>query len=247
MGLVPKDSPVASPSHTVAGRCQEQLRDFYYSLLSRYHRPDLVVVDGDAIDGPGRKNHGMEQLTTDMAVQSDMAYEALAPWSPTDGYRVLSGSGYHVDGYGAMERTLASRLGARYSDDDYFTVEGVPMHARHFVSVSGSQNTQASLLSSDAIKMILARETIQYPEARVIVRAHVHSYMYVGTGRWIAMTLPALQLPFGIYGSRIPPKVYDVGLVIMDITKSGGISWHPELMSIKVDVPESDHYSLRGR
>ena len=245
MGLVPHDSPVASPDHTIAGKWQSTLRDFYYNLIKRYHKPDMVVVNGDAIDGPGRKNHGIEQLTTDMAIQCDMAYDLIAPWQPTDGYRLLSGSGYHVDGYGNMERVLASRLSAQYNNEDFFTVEGVPIHARHYIGVGSTQATQAGILGSDAIKMLLARETIDYPDARVLVRSHVHTYVFAGTAKWLAMTLPSLQLPFTLYGSRIPPKAYDVGIVIMDIDSQGEISWRPELLSVKVTTPGSAHYSAR--
>jgi len=246
MGLVPKDSPVASPDYTPQGRWQNTLREFYYDLVKRYAKPDMVICNGDALDGPGRKSAGMEQLTTDMAIQSDMAFDALEVWQPADGYRILSGSGYHVDGYGTWERTLADRLGATYNNEDYFYIEGTPIHVRHYIGVGANSGTQVGILGGDAIKMLLARETVKYPEAKVLIRSHVHTYTFAGTSKWLAMTLPSLQLPFTLYGSRLAPKAYDVGIVILDFDRNGGVAWHPELLDIKVTVPETDHYS-RGR
>lgn len=243
MGLVPERSPVASPDYTPQGHWQDILRSFYYDQVKRYAKPDMVICNGDALDGPGKKNHGMEQLTTDMAIQSDMAYDALEVWHPTDGYRLLSGSGYHVDGYGTWERTLADRLGASYNNEDYFYVEDVPIHARHYIGVGSNSGTQVGILGGDAIKMLLARESVQYPEARVLLRAHVHTYAFAGTAKWLALTMPCLQLPFSLYGSRIAPKAYDVGLVILDFDRHGGIAWHPELLDVKITVPVTDRYS----
>ena len=47
-------------------------------MLKEVGPVDILVVNGDAIDGHGKKSNGSELLTTDLLQQVDIAVECLS-------------------------------------------------------------------------------------------------------------------------------------------------------------------------
>ena len=115
--------------------------------------PDALVIDGDAVDGQGRKRGGAEQWTTDLLEQVEHAADLIRMWGARRFY-VLRGSGYHVE-VGATgvcaEELLARKLHAepypnqehvpedrreRSGYDWYLTFDRLTFHIAHEIGVS---------------------------------------------------------------------------------------------------------------
>lgn len=120
---------------------------------SEWHRPDALVVAGDAVEGQGRKGAGVDCWTTRYEDQRDMAVELLKMWR-ADKIYVIGGSKYHVQagdtGFG-IEELIGRELGAeawpnqghikperrqRSGPHWFLTFEGVTVHVAHHVAIS---------------------------------------------------------------------------------------------------------------
>jgi hypothetical protein len=97
---------------------QRKLYEAWVWCRSQLTKPeiDLLVINGDAIDGDNRKDLGSEVWTTSMIEQIDDAVKLFTEYKFKN-VIVTTGSGYHVKrGADPYEEILAERL-ARYETD----------------------------------------------------------------------------------------------------------------------------------
>ena len=74
-----------------------------------------VIANGDLVDGSGEATGGTEQLTTDRAVQVEMAVEVLKHINACR-YVLTFGTPYHCGKQEDFERQIAKDIGADISD-----------------------------------------------------------------------------------------------------------------------------------
>lgn len=93
------------------GKDQRTIWNAWQSMRKNVPRPDLLIINGDAIDGRGDKSGGTEQITTDREEQCDMAEEIIKIINPKS-VRMTYGTGYHTGNHEDWEHVLAKRIGA---------------------------------------------------------------------------------------------------------------------------------------
>lgn len=217
--------------------------------LSQLPRVDDHVLNGDIIDGPGKKD-STAHLTTDVVDQTEMA-EVTARRVRARRRWVVKGTGYHTDSGGNLERAIAGALGTTAEDELRLEVHGRKLHFRHHVGRSDIPYGQYTQLGKELINDLLQGEFEGYPGADVLVRSHVHYCARVSVGdaeRGImreAITAPALQLRAPVttgFVRKLRTWLYHVGMLLIEIDKTGELYLRPHIIPIRLTAPQLREY-----
>lgn len=196
-------------------------------------RYDHLLVMGDAIDGHGAKSGGVEQMTTKMGEQAEIAIECLSTIK-ADNVAMVYGTDYHVAKSGDdFEGLIARELGATIEGHAYLPIDGVMFDLKHHLSASSIPSSRATPLCREAM---LAREWERsglVPRSDVILRGHVHYYQGAQGPGWQAYSMPALQGPGSRYGVRRCSGEVHFGLLEITI-ESGRVNVHEHIMPWEV-------------
>jgi len=224
-----------------ANEVQLRLFDFWTTLAADWSAPDNLVVVGDAIDGQGGRNRGVEQWSTQPLDQVRCAMDLLTMWSAKRIF-ILAGTDWHTSINGLpAEDVLAQELNAeripawgnrRAGDELYLTTEGVTMHIAHSISISSVWHYRPTpiaremLFSSlnDAFRSV-ERELNRY-KTRLVVRAHAHFFVNVRFTSRAGLILPGWQ-------AKTPY-----------MTKKSPLGMMPDVGAIQI-LAEGDQYEQR--
>jgi len=167
--------------------------EWYQPLVKRL-KPHIVIVNGDAIDGDGKKSGGTEQLTTDRLKQCKMAVKTLKTNPGKPKFFMSYGTGYHTGDDEDFEDIVAELIGAeKIGAEDTIDVNGLLINYRHHIGRSGIPHGRHTAVAKERLWNLMWAERGEYPKADVIIRSHVHYYdHFVGFG-WLGITSPALQ------------------------------------------------------
>lgn len=193
---------------------QARLWDGYVAAAATVGRVDMLVVNGDAVDGKGPKSGGNELITADRVEQAEMAARCVEEW---DAKRVvfLAGTPYHTGCNEDWERVAADKLGAEFYDAKQFRLEGVVFDFRHHIASAGMPHTQGGALAAE---LIWARDNADYgyvvPD--VIVRSHRHRYWKQETDSRLMVVTPGLQAR-STYGRRRCRGVPSLGTMCFSV------------------------------
>jgi hypothetical protein len=223
VGLTPPDW--WRPERTYEGKVQRALWGAYVDMLRDVGRVDCLVVNGDAIDGRGKKSGGTEQIEPDRLEQVAMAEQCIAV-TKAPSVRLTYGTAYHVSEDGEdIESVLAKNVGAvDIGSHTWLDAEGVVIDCRHHCGSSGIPHGRGTQPARERLWNVLWSDKGQCPRAQVIIRSHVHYHSYVGGSDWVAMTTPALQGLGSKYGARRCSGTVDFGMVLINC-KQGDFSW----------------------
>lgn len=192
---------------------------------------DAHVHLGDAVDGQGDKERGIAELELDVEEQGRMAGEALSMVVAKQHYMVF-GTPYHTAGSHSYEQAVARLIGASIDDAQYLKADGLRISARHVVSRSDTPYGQPGLIAKELIRDLLQAQQDEAPRADIVLRGHVHTYVWIDNGMGYAGIVPALQLPGGVFGRTQRPWWYRVGVLELRIA-DGYCEARPHLMSLK--------------
>lgn len=181
---------------------QKESWNAYASMTRKWAKPDLLVVNGDCIDGTQSKSCGAELVTNDRLEQCKMAKICIEAWKAKK-ILMTFGTAYHVSETGEdFERQIADDLGATIEGRLFFKIEDLIFDCRHKIGSSGIPHGRATAILRDVSWGILKSALDEEPRADVLVRSHVHYHIWVEQPGRVAFTTPALQLSRGRYGSR---------------------------------------------
>ena len=195
---------------------------------------DVVIVNGDAVDGRGKKSGGIELWTTEMETQCDMAVRALrrVPVTKKTQWVFTRGTPYHTGDDIDHENRIAEDFNAKIGEHEWIDIEGVVFDVKHHpAGSSGIPNGRHTGVAKDRLwNMIWHHETMQ-PDAQVFIRSHVHYHNFCGGPDWLAMTTPALQGFGSRYGARRCTGIVDFGFVTFDADR-GKYSWQAHVAKL---------------
>jgi len=178
---------------------QRALYDCWTELTKEWDKPDILFVNGDAIEGQARKESGVPVWSTDLDDQIDCAETLLRMFNAKKHY-IIDGTGYHVDAGGkSLESYLgkalnAERIGSkgRQSADELFLKIGAyTFHLSHHIQV-GTGWYRTTPLARELVFALL-NESHKH-RCDVVVRGHVHTFCGVQFSRQRGFTLPCWQL-----------------------------------------------------
>lgn len=224
--------------------------DFVKPRLKAVHEPywtwftgELATVGavdahlhlGDTVDGQGLKDAAIGQLTTDTDEQAEMAgavFATIAAACKPGATHMCYGTPYHTAGSHSYEQSVAKAVGAHISDSAYVKVDGLRISCRHVVGRSDTPYSQATLAHKEAIRDLIGAMQDGAERADVVLRGHVHTYVWLDDGDMYAGIVPALQLPGSVFGRTQRAWRYRVGFLELRIA-DGYCQARPHLMSLK--------------
>ena len=213
-------------------RFHTEMWKLYTKMVDSVKPVDILVVNGDAVDGKQRKSGGIDLLTTDRLEQCMMAKECI-DYVNADKIYITLGTSYHTAGGENWEMILSKMIDADYCDGRIFLdVNGVVFDFKHFIPGSQIPHGRFTAIAGDRLWNLLWNEKSEQPKADIIVRSHCHYFVYCGTNQWLALVTPALQGVGSEYGKKIPSGVIDFGMVWFDIDEKGNWSWNYSIATI---------------
>lgn len=218
------------PERANFGRIQRAIWDFYSKTVEALKPIDILVVNGDAIDGKGERSGGTEQLEADRIKQVEIAAACIAQ-AQAKAIIIIYGTGYHVGKEEDFERILGDRVGAqKVGGHEWLDVNGVIFDFKHFVSSSVIPHGRFTSMARDALWNKLWASDEMQPNADVVIRSHVHYHRFAGEPGTLMMTTPALQGFGSKFGVRMCSGRVDIGLVSFDVQSREDWTWRGHLL-----------------
>jgi hypothetical protein len=217
-------------------RQQRAMWAWYSATMASLQPIDVLIVNGDAFEGKGKRNQGVELITSDMMGQCQIAAACINE-AKAKAVRLTSGTPCHTSPDGDdWEDVLLTLTQATSLDGHLFVeIEGVVFDIKHKVGSSGIPHGRHTAVSKERLWNVLWHERQGAPLANVIIRSHVHYHEFSGNPTHLAMTTPALQGFGSKYGERQCSGVVDIGFVHFDV-EDGAWSWQAHLFQPKADL-----------
>lgn len=177
---------------------QRALYEAWCGLAKEWSEPDLLVCNGDAIEGQARKESGVPCWSTDLDDQIECAASLLKLYKARK-YYMVDGTGYHVDAGGkSLEHHIGERIraekigiaGARSDDELFLKIDGVTFHFAHHISI-GTGWYKTTPLARELVFALL-NESDKH-RVDIVCRSHVHYFCGVEFTRQRGYILPCWQ------------------------------------------------------
>jgi hypothetical protein len=218
---------------------RKEVWNWFDMSLKPYRPIDILLLNGDALDGKGERSGGTEQITSDRNEQCNIGYKVIEFIDPSI-IRMTYGTPYHTGTGEDWEDVLAEKAGAKIGSHEWFDINGKIFDCKHKI---GSSQIPHGRFTPIAREILWNREWAvdgSQPRADVLLRSHVHYFSpleYEGT---IGMTLPAMQGFGSKYGSRQCSGKVHIGFVIFDIYESGAIRWNKVIANTKTTKAQAE-------
>lgn len=220
---------------------QKACWDAYERELKQHGPFDVVVLNGDMIDGRGERSGGTELITTNVDEQCDMAVACVRKAITKRKTKVYMtyGTGYHTGNAEDWENKIAGDLDAENVEPFLnLNIEGVGFNFKHHIGTSsvpyGRHTAVARERSWEIEKYV--REVLnkngnaQLPS--VIIRSHVHYFKYCGDEHFFGCTTPALEAPGTKFGARRCSGTVSWGFLWFECNK-GEFIWRAVTPAVK--------------
>jgi len=223
---------------TPAGAVQKLYWDFFKENTEALKPIDLLILNGDAIDGTGERQGGTDQKTTDRAEQMKMARRCIEVCEP-GALLMTYGTPYHVgaseDWEGELLEKCRETMGlseARIGANEDAEVNGLVINCKHSVGGSQIPHGRHTAVARERLWNQLWAERGQRPKADILIRSHVHYLAYCGGPDWLALTTPGLQGLGSKYGTRQCSGIVDFGFVYFEVESREKWWWGERIMPL---------------
>jgi hypothetical protein len=197
-------------------------RWFQQELYQVYEKGvHALILNGDLIDGEGKKGT-QDTIDTDTKHQAEMFLNVAEDLGLTNIPQIVMtyGTAFHVTSTWDAEEYIAEHLEADIPTDTVcLEVNGTTLAARHHARRGDTPYTQPTQLQKEKHRDDVHQWRMGQEPADIVIRSHVHYYVWVETADGWALSNPTLQVPGSIYGRRMMGFNYDIGfteLVFMD-------------------------------
>lgn len=235
---VKSDRAVISQDDTISpqNKQQEILFNYWKELAKTWKNPDILIVNGDTIDGLNGRNAITYCWSDNLIDQANDAIRLVNMFGAKKTF-VVRGTPYHTSTKGVdieeyfAEKLDAVRTGERYTDYSYLVNCAPPnapkriIHITHHVGGSKWFMYRGTALSRDMAGAILNEshfvDKSTGEKIRGIVRGHNHYFWYTESASRFMLQLPCWQLmtPFAHKVAAVSPP--DIGAVRMEFFNDG--------------------------
>lgn len=208
---------------------QKELFGEYQRMVDENHGPDVLIVNGDCIDGRGERSGSTELITVDRYEQCKIAAHCVKMWGAKH-IIMTYGTPYHTGTQEDFEKILADMVQAdKIGSQEWIDINGAIFDVKHKVGGASMPHTKGTPLSKEKLWNIIWAEHDEQPNSNVIIRSHVHNYHFDGGKDWFAVTTPALQGQGSKWGARQCSGHVDFGILKMWVTEQGKVLWEPDI------------------
>jgi hypothetical protein len=210
---------------------QRIMWDWYAGKLHELQPIDTLVHNSECIDGKAFRQGGTELLTSDRHAQCDMAAQVIREAKAKRIY-ITRGTRYHSGNDEDWDEIVAEKVNAKeVGAHIWLESEGTILDIRHKVPGSVIPHGRFTGLARQKLWNYLWNLRGMQPDARIVIRSHVHYHVYCGTAEWLAMTTPSLQA-WTKFGSEEIEGTNDIGLIEIN-TYPGGYAWKSHLLDMR--------------
>lgn len=214
-----------------------KIRQLYYTEYKRIIESlkpiDVLIANGDLIDGRGEASGGTELLFSDRNKQVAMASAAINDCEAGKIF-ISYGTPYHTGKDEDWEDQIADKVNAvDISDHGFIDVNGLIVDYKHRVGSSSVPYARATPIAKERVWNMLNSEFNEYPKSDVIIRSHVHYFGFVGGSNWLGVVMPALQGHGTKYGNRQCSGTVDWGLISIDVEDKADWTWNHHIVKPK--------------
>jgi hypothetical protein len=212
-------------------------------MTDKWAKPDILIANGDMIDGKQSRQGGAELITPDRSVQAGMAVDLLEMWEAKQIYMTY-GSPYHVGQEAEdYEFQIAERLNDRGTPTKieghlFLKIEGLTFDIRHKVSTSIIPYGRATAVLRELMWALVKEANETGPKVDVVVRSHAHYHIWVEVPGKVAFITPALQLARGRFGSRECSGEIHWGAIRLIIDKGQIIQKDVNIWKLRANKPK---------
>jgi len=211
-------------------KTQVECWNWYTKTLDILRPIDVCLINGDMIDGDGKRSGGTEQITTDRKKQAAMAIECIKQIKAKR-HTMTFGTGYHTGDAEDFELDIAKHFGCKIGSHEWENVNGCVFDLKH--KQSNTVNPSTSLFNEIRDNKDWAAVGEQ-PKADVLVRSHTHRFCVHETEDVIGISTPGLQAYGTKFGSRQCSRKVQFGLVALDVWPDGEVVVHKHIARLGV-------------
>lgn len=220
------------------GENQQEVWKLYCASILLQQPIDVLIVNGDAIDGKGPKSGGTELITSDRNEQCRMAVECIK-YCEAKKIVCIAGTAFHTGAEEDFEEQIAAGVGATLGSQEWIDINSIILDVKHHLSNNSLPHTKGTAVSRDQLwNVYLSAMEIQ-PKADIIIRSHIHKAIAVrDSNRSLAIVTPGLQGFGSKFGSRRVSGTIDVGITWFNIYNDGKYTWDFDIFNIYTHQPE---------
>lgn len=216
------------------------LWDWYVETIESLKPIDVLLVNGDCVDGKGPRSGGTELLTTDRDEQVEMAVQAIR-YAKAKTIVMSYGTPYHVGTDEDWEDAIARELQAqKIGGEDSVSINNWIVNYRHHIGGSSIPHGRHTAVAKEALWNTLWSLREEYPLADLIIRSHVHYFGYAGSYNQLYLTTPALSTYGSKFGARKMSGTVDIGMLeflFPDKEKGEPYKWTPYILRFPKQEP----------
>jgi hypothetical protein len=202
----------------------ETLYRLYLKWINELGPFDIAIVNGDAIDGTGDRSGGTEQITTDRLEQCEIAAECLRDTGAGQ-IHLIAGTPYHTGNAEDFEQVIAAKVGGQFHSRGFFNINGREFNFKHKIGSSGIPHGRLTPLAREILQNREWYLEGTEPKADVLIRSHVHYYDQIDHCDCLGFITAGLQALGNKYGARQCSGVVHFGILVIDVTDKGEITW----------------------
>lgn len=204
--------------------------NFFEKTIKEIGPVDYLVINGDMVDGEGKKET-IGHLTTDTKKQIDIAAACVDRITRKKTF-LTYGTPFHTVGSYSYEEGVSDAIHGIIKDELRIKINGWHLNFRHVIGRSDTPYGQPTQIYKEVVRELIKAMLEDYKAADYIFRSHVHYHFIAGRPGKMGIITPCLQLPDGIFGRKMRAQYYDVGMLLVDITEIVDIK--PILMPLKM-------------
>ncbi len=225
------------------------LWDKYLETMKIFGKMDLLILNGDLIDGRQSRAESTGLYTANLGEQVEQAIECIEPFAGKAA-RIIrtTGTSYH-EGYHSAMNALDKHFGIDPVDTNRLIMRDIMLDENLVLNVKhqpdgGFAIYRGTVMDREIIWRTIS-ETVHYqPRAHILIRSHLHhAASFVSLNKEIHITpCWCLQQPYARMrnASRWLP---DIGATIIRRDKLSHTGWNVQHVCHKIPVPDPEYFT----
>jgi len=220
-------------------RVRREVWQYFFTQLEPYRPIDILIVNGDALEGKGIRSGSTELITADRKVQCEIAKEGINNIGASV-IRMSYGTASHTGTEEDWEDIIADAVGAKIGSHEWIEVNGVVIDYKHKIGSSSIPHGRLTPLAKEILWNRLWHSRGMAPKANILLRSHDHYFEHCDHDECLGFITPCLQGFGSKFGSRECSGTVDIGFLVFDISEEGKITWSKEMIKgqTQIAIPE---------
>lgn len=241
VGLTPPNYQVSviGDNQKKYARVRKEVWGYFDGIVQKYKPFDVLIVNGDSLEGKGVRSGGTELITVDRNEQCKIA-AAVIQYINAPVVRMTYGTASHTgteeDFEDIIVETLKKQFDIKIGSHEWVDINGKIFDIKHKISGSTVPHGRTTALAREINWNRLWHVRGRVPKADVLIRSHVHYYEQIDHDECLGFILPCLQGYGSKYGSRECSGTIDIGAVIFDVSEKGELTWYPEFIKGQTQI-----------